>query len=260
MVTRKTRFARAAGCYLFRDNVCHSITLWTDIARTPRPQLVAVADVLEEAVESFLAARTAVPAETQWEAPLEAWAISNLMVRNIEAAAVLARHDEVLAPAASANARNVFDAATRILWLLAPGDRFEAEARWVALLVERERFHDRMAAVLEADHNDQEARNHRDAAAAVRGFHTGVAAKLPAPYAVPSGPPPTDQLLRDLGVAGMYGLYIEGSQYMHATMRATSTYIDRDEVGRALTESAASSTGSGRCAPAGFASTTPAGS
>jgi hypothetical protein len=210
----------------------------TDIVRTPRPELVAVADLLDEAIGDFLTCRTAVRPEAEWEAPLEAWAISNLMIRNIEAAAVLARHDEVLAPAAWANARNVFDAATRILWLLTPAERFEAEARWITLLVERERFHLRMAAVLEED-GDQEASGHRHRASRVRDFHEGVAAKLPATHSVPRRPPPADQLLRELGVAGMYRLYIEGSQYMHATMAATSMYIDRDEVGRKPTESLA---------------------
>jgi hypothetical protein len=205
-------------------------------ARVPRPQLVAVADLLDEAVGDFLSCRVGLRPETKWEAPLEAVAISNLMVRNIEAAAVLARCDEVLAPASWANARNVFDAATRILWLLVPQDRFEAEARWIALLVEYERFHRRMAAILEED-GDTRARTHLERAEVVREFHTGVAAKLPPGYAVPRGMPPTDQFLREVGVAGMYQLYIEGSQYMHAAMRATSLYVDRDETGRRPTES-----------------------
>lgn len=208
----------------------------TNIVRTPRTELVSVADLLDEAIGDFLTCRAGLRPEAEWEAPLEAWAISNLMIRNIEAAAILARHDEVLAPAAWANARSVFDAATRILWLLTPDDRFEAEARWITLLVEQERFHLRMAAVLEHD-GAQEASDHRHRASRVRSFHEGVAARLPATHAVRRRTPPTDQLLRELGVAGMYRLYIEGSQYMHATMAATSMYIDRNEAGRKPTES-----------------------
>ena len=207
-----------------------------DIIRVPRPQLVAIADLLDEAVKDFLSCRAGLRPETKWEAPLESWAISNLMVRNIEGAAVLARFDEVLAPASWANARNVFDAATRILWLLVPQDRFESEARWIALLVEYERFHQRMAAILEGE-GDTRARTHLERAERVREFHTAVAAKLPPGYVVPRGIPPTNQFLREIGVTGMYQLYIEGSQYMHAAMHATSTYLHRDEIGPQPTES-----------------------
>jgi hypothetical protein len=198
--------------------------------------LVVVAVVLEEAVGNFLHTRAEVQPERQWEAPLEAWAISNLMIRNIEAAALLARHDEALAPAAWANARNAFDAATRILWLLYPGDRFESEARWVALLVERERFHLRMAGELAGAGDDKHAATHRNWAAQAREFHTGVADRLPRPYVVPSRVPPTSQVLREVGETDMYWLYIEGSQYVHATMPATSMYIDRSETDRQPTE------------------------
>jgi hypothetical protein len=135
--------------------------------------------VLEEAVGDFLHTRAQVRPETQWEAPLEAWAISNVMIRNIEAAALLARHDEALAPDAWANARNALDAAVRILWLLYPQDRFESEARWVALLVERERFHLRMADELASTADDEHAATHRKWAAKAREFYTRVADMLP---------------------------------------------------------------------------------
>jgi hypothetical protein len=208
----------------------------TEIVRPPRQQLVVVAAVLDEAVGDFLRIRAEVRPESRWEAPLEAWAISNLMIRNIESAALLARHDEALAPAAWANARNAFDAATRILWLLYPADRFESEARWVALLVERERFHLRMAVQLEAAGDAKNAAAHRDWAAQAREFYTGVADRLPRAYVVPRRIPSTDQVLREVGETDMYWLYIEGPQYVHATMPATSMYIDRSETGRQPTE------------------------
>jgi hypothetical protein len=143
-------------------------------------------------------------------------------VRNIEAANVLARHDEILVSAAWANARNVFDAATRILWLLTPSDRFESEARWIALLNEYERFHKRMAAL--DDLPSGEAKRHLVVARQIGDFRDGVVAALPAQYKVPTRIPGGDILLRGLGVPGMYRLYIEGSQYMHAAMPATALY------------------------------------
>jgi hypothetical protein len=206
------------------------------IVSRPRPELVAVANLLDDAVADFLKRRAGIAPDGEWEAPLEGLAISNLMIRNVEAAAVLARCDEVLAPAAWANARNVFDAATRILWLLHPADRFESEARWIALLMEYERFHRRMAVILEED-DAATSRTNFERAEVLREFHTAVAAKLPAGYEVPVRIPSSDQALRDLGVGGMYRLYIEGSQYMHAGMHATSAYLDRSRSIRVPTQS-----------------------
>jgi hypothetical protein len=193
-----------------------------EIQRPPRRQLVRVADVLEEAIGSFVQTRGTIQPDTTWEAPLEAWAISNLMVRNIEGVVVLARHDEVLAPAAWANARNVFDAAARILWLISPDDRFEAEARWITLLAEYERFHRRMAEYSEI--SASAATIHRAQAEQILGFRQGVLAAISEGYGEPRRLPKTDKLLKELGVAGMYELYVEGSQYMHATMPATALY------------------------------------
>jgi hypothetical protein len=48
--------------------------------------------------------------------------------------------------------------------------------------------------------------------------------------------PATNQVLREVGDTDMYWLYIQGSQYVHAMMPATSMYIDRSETGRQPTE------------------------
>lgn len=76
----------------------------------------------------------------KWEAPREAWAMSNLLIRNIEAVLLMARTDEVMVSAAWANARCAFEQAVRIIWLLKPTDRYASEGRWLGFLAEAERF------------------------------------------------------------------------------------------------------------------------
>lgn len=128
------------------------------------------------------------------------------MIRNVEAAIVLARHDEVLAPAAWANARNVFDAATRILWLLVPADRFISETHWIALLDESARFHTRMAKA--RDVPAEVRARHQARARQIQDFRDGVMAALPSGYEVPTRIPETDVPL-GMRVGGMYQLYIQ---------------------------------------------------
>jgi hypothetical protein len=200
--------------------------------RPPAQSLLNVADALEAGVASFVEARNSVQADGTWEAPLEAWAISNLLVRNIEAAVVLARHDETLAPAAWANARNVFDAAWRILWLLTPPERFESEGRWVALLAEYERFHRRMSQIPEV--SAEEISRHIALAEQIDDLRGRIASKLPRGYQVPTRIPAVNEVLDELGVAGMYRLYFEGSQYMHSTMSATRAYRRNDRTERSF--------------------------
>lgn len=193
-----------------------------NIARPPRPELRKVAGLLDEAVEAYAAARTGIEVEGGWEAPLEAFALSGLCVRNVEAVAVLAKTDEVLAPAAWANARNAFEIAVRVIWLLYPDDRFEAEMRWIALLQEYERFHTRMTNVPETAVDS--GRRHLDLANRIREFRLGVEERIPPGYAPPSRIPSVEQMLKEINTPAMYAIYIEGSQFLHGTMAASAAY------------------------------------
>jgi hypothetical protein len=100
----------------------------SEIVRAPRPELIAVADILDRAVNTFVdACRESGPyLPGTWEAPIQAWAMRIVMVRNIEAVTTMARHDEVMATAAWSNSRAAFENAIRICWLLYPGDRLRA--------------------------------------------------------------------------------------------------------------------------------------
>jgi hypothetical protein len=193
-----------------------------EVVRQPRDELVRVANLLDEAVAKYLRSYSRVTPDWRWEAPFEAFALSALCVRNVEAAAVLARTDEVLAPAAWANARNAFETATRVVWLLYPGDRFECEMRWIALLREYEGFHDRMARA-EGEDIDTAAQ-HLRVASELRGFRTDVEARVPTGYSVPPRVPNLRDMLTEMDGSAMYRTYIEGSQVLHGTMAGTEHY------------------------------------
>lgn len=158
----------------------------------------------------------------KWEAPIEAWALSNLLLRNVEAVSVLARTDEVLAVAAWANTRNAVDLSSRILWLLQPTNRFDAEARWMALVWEYVRYFERMAT--QADVDADLSSRFRSIADQVEGFAEGVTERLPPGRSIPTGVPSVKNTLQSLNIPPLYRVYIEGSQYMHGTMRASSAF------------------------------------
>jgi hypothetical protein len=71
-----------------------------------------------------------------WEAPLDAVVLHVLVVRHTEAFCAVARDGVSMLPSAQVLARAVFEVAARGLWLLAPADPFQREARWLALMKE----------------------------------------------------------------------------------------------------------------------------
>src|SRR5688572_23508354 len=89
---------------------------WMHIVKPPCAEIVRVSDLLDAAVGDFLRSCRDLDVSGVWEAPLEGFSLAKLCIRNVEAIAVLARTDEVLAPAGWANARNAFEVAARILW------------------------------------------------------------------------------------------------------------------------------------------------
>jgi hypothetical protein len=194
----------------------------TAAIRPPIPELVAVADLLEEAVGVFLQARQRKGRFGRWEAPLEAWTISNLLIRNVEAVVTLARMDQVFVAAAWANARAVFEYAVRIIWLLHPRDRFESEMRWVALLAEYERACARIA--MTPGLSPVLAEPKRAMATALAAVRAAVIARAPQGYKPPARVPKLEAMLLEIGAPEMYHVYIQGSQYLHGTMLATTHY------------------------------------
>lgn len=188
------------------------------IQRPPRRGTLRLVDILDRGIGEFLKARR-MPSG-QWEAPLEAHALSSLMVRNIEAVLLMARTDEVLVPAAWVNARAVFEHAVRILWLLDPEDPMARECRWLGMLADTERSH---RLVAQGSEGYPGGDGLRETAESIRTFREGVIAVLPDGYS-PQKPPSFEAMLRSLNSAHLYGIYRQGSQYVHGSMWGTEGY------------------------------------
>ncbi|MYS05793.1 hypothetical protein GTW71_04920 [Streptomyces sp. SID6041] len=194
-----------------------------DIVRSPRAELVQLADTLDDCVGRFLQARQRTEAGSHWEAPREGWALSNLMIRNVEAVLLMARTDEVMVSAAWANARCAFEQAVRIIWLLNAADPYISECRWLGLLEDTERFHRLMAESSERDPSLPDSTMHHEREGKTRLFREGVIAALPPGYS-PEKPPSFESMLRSIDSAAMYRFYREGSQYVHGSMWGTAAY------------------------------------
>jgi hypothetical protein len=187
------------------------------VIRQPSSVLLSMAEAIDEMVDQYrMALRSA--EFNQWEAPREGYVWGWLLVRNIQAVIALARQDEIMATAAWSNARVSFELSVRIIWMLQPTDRYEAECRWLAFLKEHEQAEVRIARESSAD---ADARSR--AAEAIRSFREGVIAALPSDYR-PAKIPSLREMLRALDNSQMYQLYIIGSQFVHGSAYATTSY------------------------------------
>jgi hypothetical protein len=191
------------------------------ILKAPRPELIHLAGLLDDAIQRYLERQNQVEETWRWEAPIEGIALSSLCLRNIEAVTLLATHDEVLAPAAWANARNAFEVALRVVWLLHPTDRFASEARWLGLLHDYERFHSSMTRF---EHAHVIPQKHREIAWSIRQFRLAVEDRLPSGYTPVKRAPPIADILREVDAQDLYAAYKEGSQFLHGSMAATALF------------------------------------
>lgn len=188
------------------------------IVRPPPAELLRMADAIDQMIDQYLVALRSAEAG-QWEAPREGYALGWLLIRNIQAVTTLARHDEIMATAAWSNARVAFEHSVRIVWMLHPADRYEAECRWLAFLGEYETVERKI--VREASVDDIDLHNQK--AEAIRHFREGVISALPSGYQ-PARMPNLRAMLVALDTPHMYRLYQEGSQYVHGSMYAGARY------------------------------------
>jgi hypothetical protein len=154
----------------------------------------------------------------RWEAPQEGLALGWLLIRNIEVVVELARRDEVFVTAAWSNTRVAFELATKIIWMLHPADRYEAECRWLSLLGEYEGIERKLAREVPSH-----AELHNAKAEAIGTFREGVIRALPGGYRV-RGMPSFLNMLNALDTPEMYQFYRQGSQYVHGGMYASASY------------------------------------
>jgi hypothetical protein len=176
-----------------------------------------MAEAIDDMIDQY---RTALRSAefNQWEAPREGYVLGWLLVRNIQAVIALARQDEIMATAAWSNARVSFELSVRIIWMLQPTDRYEAECRWLAFLKEHEQAELRIARESSADAGERSR-----AAEAIRNFREGITAALPNGYRS-AKIPNLREMLRALDSSQMYQLYVIGSQFVHGSAYATTNY------------------------------------
>lgn len=187
------------------------------VIHPPSAALVNMAETIDEMINQYLVALRSAEAG-QWEAPKEGYVLGWLLIRNIQAVLTLARQDEIMATAAWSNARVAFELGIRIIWMLHPTDRYEAECRWLAYLEEYERAERRIACESSSASGQQNKR-----AEAIRNFREGVTAALPGGYR-PARMPNLREMLNALDTPQMYKLYQVGSQYTHGSLYAATSY------------------------------------
>jgi hypothetical protein len=197
---------------------------WSSATREPTPELAALASYLATVVSKVVRARDVISrGGSPWEAVRQAWALSNLMVRNIEAVLLLAQQSEAHVTAAWGNTRIAFEQSVRIIWLLYPADPFVSECRWLTYLAEAEKFH-RLLAEECAIRDPEAASAHRASEEALREARRTIAERLPAGYAPPPGVPSVIAMMKEFAVEEMYRYYREGSQYVHGAWHGASAY------------------------------------
>lgn len=187
------------------------------VIHPPSAALLNMAESIDEMIDQYLIALRNAEAD-QWEAPKESYVLGWLMIRNIQAVLTLARQDEIMATAAWSNARAAFEVGVRIIWMLYPADRYEAECRWLSYLEEYGRAERRIGRESSSDAGQQNQR-----AEAIRSFREGVTAALPSGYR-PARMPNFREMLNALNTPQMYQLYQLGSQYTHGSLYAATGY------------------------------------
>jgi hypothetical protein len=188
------------------------------VVRPPCGELLRIADILDQVIAQYLTALRSAAAVGRWEAPQEGFALASLLIRNVEAVIGMARNDEVLVTAAWSNARVSFELSARIVWMLQPDDRYEAECRWLAFLSEYETVERRFAREIPHD-----ADRHVRRAETIGSLREKVISVLPSGYQ-PARMPNFRDMLRALNSPEMYRVYQEGSQYVHGGMYASAKY------------------------------------
>jgi hypothetical protein len=177
-----------------------------------------VAEVIDQMVAEYVAALRRAAVIGRWEAPQEGIALGWLLIRNVDAVTELARRDEVFVTAAWSNTRVAFELATRIIWMLRPGDRYEAECRWLSLLGEYEEIERKLSREVPSY-----ADRHNEKADAIGNFRERVISALPSGYRVRRIPNFLN-MLKALDTPEMYQFYRQGSQYVHGGMYASASY------------------------------------
>lgn len=153
------------------------------------------------------------------EAPKHAWMLSNLAARHAGGVCELARASRVYLPGAWVLARAAMESSLRLAWLAEPADIWDREARWVVLMDEGVRYHERVAGDLGSD----DSTPFKAVAEAQRPFVSRVRDALPSHVTMPPGVPSMESVASKVGDE-FYALYRTASQYTHGTDAAAWLY------------------------------------
>jgi len=182
--------------------------------RPPDNAVVRMATPIRELGEATISNRThALRGLGKWESDIEALNLIALSATHAVAVTTLAQTSTSLLPSAIPVARATMESGVRALWLLAPENPFEREARWLVHL--------------EHEMNVQKRLAHSNAStnmAVIRDFVDGVRSKLPPGTAAPKGLPSVEQMLESIGMPEKYVIYTFLSQTAHATHHGTSHF------------------------------------
>ena len=193
-----------------------------NILKAPTPSIFQACALIENTVNRLLEARRQAAPLGRFESEVEAVNLLALGIRHLDGVVSLARTDMVLLPPGIAAARAALESTARAAWMVQPDDPFERELRWLGHIQEEERTLQRLITRLKESGTD--ATELVSTVETMRIFREAVTTQHPrASEGVPSIPR-FDQMLKALGGGHVYPLYIELSQAVHGTHRATWLY------------------------------------
>ena len=180
------------------------------------------AEMVEDAVGRYLKAKANLSRIGKYESDVEATILFNIVLRHAEAICTLAKRDLVMLPSAYTIARSAFETTGRILWMLAPDEIFDREARYLAHLAGEESFYKRVAVLAKEFGKDEKP--WQQAEAQIHGFRTEVEKLLPKTAQPVTALPNFRAMLKDVGLEERYGNYMRLSQFAHGAHAAGQLY------------------------------------
>lgn len=198
-----------------------------NVVLQPTPDILRLADLIDEGLVRFIKARFTVPESRKWESHVEASLLLGIVIRNAEAILDLARKDLVLLPAANVLARTVFEVTVKAAWMVQPNDPYDREINWLVHIREEARLNKQISDNVIKSGGD--ARIFQERASTLRDFADEVAAALPAGYAELPRNPRVEDMLETIEQGKIYPFYRLLAAYVHGGH--TSTWLYRRHLG-----------------------------
>lgn len=158
----------------------------------------------------------------KYESEKEAFYLLILIIRNMDGFLLLAKEDLCLIAPAEALARPAFEIAIKILWILAPDDPFEREARWVAHLRGEEETRKKVNQLLISEGKAQRKDNILENVQNFREDITNLL--LQKGYKPPEQIPNVREMMKSIGEEKKYKIYVSLCQSTHGSHIATWNY------------------------------------